>query len=160
MGQRERKRRKTSVTAPGYERGRVKNEAIRAALPPLDPGERPTAVTVGAIVAAALGVANLALLAVGFEVDGKRPAAGGVIVFTSLMAVAAAGMWRARYWAVLGFEMLLGVTILIAAVSLTTASNWSAVALCLGIVIPSSWLFWKLIRAMARLQMPERPGAS
>jgi hypothetical protein len=159
LGSRERKRRKTSVTAPGYARGRARDEAIRAELPPLERGERPMAVTVAAVVAAVLGLANLVLLAVGFEIDGKRPAVGGVVVFSAIMAAAAIGMWRARYWAVLGFEALLGVTILVAAISLMVASNWAAVALCVAIVVPSGWLFWKLIRAMARIQMPERGGA-
>ena len=159
MGQRERKRRKQPVAA-GYTRGRERDERIRAALPPLAPGKRPRAVTVAAVVAVLLGAANLVLMAAGFKLHGKTPAIGGVVVFTALMGAAAVGMWRARYWAVLGFEALLGVTILVAAISLTTASNWAAVVLCVGIIAPSGWLFWKLIRAMARLQMPDRPGAS
>ena len=37
----------------GYARGRAKDEEARAALKPLAPGERPSAVTVGAVVAGA-----------------------------------------------------------------------------------------------------------
>jgi aspartokinase-like uncharacterized kinase len=48
------------------------------------------------------------------------------------------------------------VTIIIAALSLAVASNLTAVALCLVIVVPGGWLFWKLVRVLARLQMPER----
>ena len=59
----------------GYARAReAKNEAVRAALVPLEPGERPLAVTVAAIVAALLAVANVVLCLAGWEVDG-RPAA-------------------------------------------------------------------------------------
>jgi hypothetical protein len=36
------------------------------------------------------------------------------------------------------------------------ASDIAAVALCLAILAFGGWLFWKLIRALARLQMPER----
>ena len=46
--------------ARGYARGREKDEAARAALKPLAPGERPTAVTVAGALALVLGVGNLA----------------------------------------------------------------------------------------------------
>ena len=68
-------------------------------------------------------------------------------------------MWRARYWAVLGFEFMLGFLIVILALLLIRASNVLAVVVVLAIGVPASWLFWKLIRAMARIQMPERPSA-
>jgi len=29
----------------------------------------------------------------------------------------------------------------------------------LAIGVPAGWLFWKMIRAMARIQMPDRPSA-
>jgi hypothetical protein len=66
----------------------------------------------------------------------------------------------AKYWAVLGFEVLLGVSIIFAGLSLVVASNLAAVALCVGIIALAGPLFWFLIRAMARLQMPERPGSA
>jgi hypothetical protein len=65
-------------------------------------------------------------------------------------------MWHRRYWAVLGFEALLGITVAIAALSLLVASNLAAVALCVVIIGLGGWLFWKLVRVMARLQAPER----
>ncbi|HEY6780947.1 MAG TPA: hypothetical protein VI111_08340, partial [Thermoleophilaceae bacterium] len=52
-----------------YARSRAKDDAARAALKPLAPGERPTAVTAGAIVAALLAVANLVALAFGYNSD-------------------------------------------------------------------------------------------
>jgi hypothetical protein len=57
---------------------------------------------------------------------------------------------------VLGFEALLGITVAIAALSLLVASNLAAVALCVVIIGLGGWLFWKLVRVMARLQAPER----
>lgn len=166
MGQRSRKRRRVAQARPaasgGQPRarerpsGKARDAKAREGLEPLEPGERPAAVTVGAIVAALLAMANLALLAGGTEIKGTRSGAGGAIVFAGLMLIAAAGMWRARYWAVLGFQALLGIIILIFALLLTVASNLLAVVLCVGIIVPGAFLFFKLIRAMARIQMPTR----
>ena len=140
----------------GYARGEERNERIRQGLEPLEAGERPGAVTIAAIVAALLAVGNVGMLLAGVEVNDRKPSAGGTILFAALMLVAAAGMWRARYWAVLGFQALLAITIVIAGLSLAVASNVAAVALCVAIVGLGGWLFWKLIRALARLQMPDR----
>jgi hypothetical protein len=141
----------------GPTRARDKDAEARAKLEPLKAGERPGAVIIAAVIAAAIAAANLVLFALGTEVGGEEPSPFGVIAFSVLMLAAAVGMWRARYWAVLGFQALLAVSIMVACLSLATASNWSAVALCVGIILPGGFLFWKLIRAMARLQMPERP---
>jgi hypothetical protein len=163
LGRRSRKRSVAPQTRAAmgdrYARSRERDEAARQALEPLPPGERPRAVTVGAIVAVALGIANVALYAAGVDVRGAKPGVGGVLLFAGLMGATAYGMWRARYWAVLGFEALLGVTLLIAGLSLAVASNVLAVVLCLGILGLGGWLFWKLVKAMARIQMPERPAA-
>jgi hypothetical protein len=141
----------------GYTRAREKDAEARAKLKPLEPGERPVPVLIAALIAAAIAAANIVLFALGTEVGGDEPSPFGVIAFSGLMLAAAAGMWRGRYWAVLGFQALLAVSIMVACLSLATASNWAAVALCVGIIVPGGFLFWKLIRAMARLQMPERP---
>jgi hypothetical protein len=149
--------------APATPQERSRNEAraaeIRAKLEPLAPGERPGAVTVAAIVAAGLALANLVAYLAGLEVDGERPAATGVIVYEALLLAAAAGMWRARYWAVLGFEFMLGFLLVFLAIFLTRASSLAGVALVLAIGVPAAILFWKLVRAMARIQMPSSPGA-
>jgi hypothetical protein len=164
LGQRSRKRR-TGVgssdpardrMARGYARGRERDEAARAALKPLAPGERPLAVTLAALLAAALGLSNIVLLIAGYEVEGSGQATVGAVIFAVLMAAAAIGMWQCRYWAVLGFQALLGIAIVFSALSLMVASNLAAVALCLGIIAIASPLFWFLIRAMARIQLPSR----
>jgi hypothetical protein len=131
---------------------------VRAELEPLETGERPTAVTVAAIVAFVLAVANLVSYLAGMKINGERPAIGGIVVYEGLLLAAAIGMWRARYWAVLGFEFMLGFLIVILALLLVRASNVLGLVVVLAIGVPAAWLFWKLIRAMARLQMPERPG--
>ena len=134
-----------------------RDAATRAALAPLRPGERPLPVTIAAVVAAAIGLANLVLYAVGTEIDGKRPSAPGTLAFCALMLVAAWGLWRVRYWAVLGFQALLALVVLVFALFLLRASNLAAVAVCVAIIGLGGWLFLKLIRAMARIQMPDRP---
>jgi hypothetical protein len=142
--------------ARGYARGRERDAAARAALKPLAPGERPLAVTLAALLAAVLGVSNVVLLVAGYEVDDNGQSAVGALIFAALMAAAAIGMWQCRYWAVLGFEALLGIAIVFAALSLMVASNLLAALLCLVIIAAASPLFWFLIRAMARIQLPVR----
>jgi hypothetical protein len=140
----------------GYARAEARNAEVRATLTPLGPGERPPALVAATILAVVLAVANLVAFAAGLDVDGRRPGGFGVVLFAALMLVAAWGMWNRRYWAVLGFEALLGITLAVAALSVLVASNVAAVALCLAILGLGGWLFWKLIRVMGRLQVPTR----
>ena len=135
----------------GYARGREKDEAIRASLEPLAPGERPRAVTVAAVVAAVLGLLLVAQAAFDDDADVR-----GLLVFAAVMFLAAAGMWKAQYWAVLGFEFFLGLTLVFAAVSLMFAGNVLGAVYSLAILAGAGVLFWKLVRAMARIQMPKR----
>jgi hypothetical protein len=139
-----------------YARQRARDEAARAALVPLAPGERPRAVTIAAVVAVLLAISNVVLLATGWEVNGERPQLAGTLLFSAVMLVGAAAMWRGRYWAVLGFQALLAITILFAFLALLTASNVRAVVLCVAIMALAGPLFWFLVKAMARLQLPRR----
>ena len=69
-------------------------------------------------------------------------------------------MLARKYWAVLGFECILGLQIVVFSLAFTRVQKWwfgLGLLVAIGLL---GWLFWKLIRAMARLQMPERPGAS
>jgi hypothetical protein len=144
------------VQAKAPSRTELKNAEARAKLVPLRAGERPTAVTVAAVIAAALVALNIAMAIGGYEIQGKKPALPGVIVFTVLLAAMALGLWRARYWAVLGMEALLGITMMLFGLALPFASNVRAMVVSLAVLIPAGVLFWFLIRAMARIQMPER----
>jgi hypothetical protein len=137
-------------------RSELRDEAARAELVPLRDGERPGAVTAAAVIAFGLAVANIGLAAAGWKIQGHRTAWPGVILFSILLLAMGAGLWRARYWAVLGMEALLAITMLLFALALPFASNLSAVLLSVGVLIPASILFWFLIKAMARIQMPER----
>ena len=137
---------------------RRKDEEARAELAPLAEGERPTAVTVAFAAAVLLGVANLVALIASYDPDeGSKTAT--TIIGTAIIAVVAVGMWRARYWAVLGMQTLLALAIVISSLWLLTANNLAAVVLALAVLSLSGTLFWFLVKAMARIQMPQRPGA-
>jgi hypothetical protein len=140
----------------GYARAEARNAEVRAQLEPLGPGERPLPLTIASILAAALAVGNLVAWAAGLDVQGKQPGAFGVVFFAVLMVAAAVGMWQRRYWAVLGFEALLAITLVVAVLSLLVASNIAAVVLCVAILVLGGWLFWKLVRVMGRIQAPQR----
>jgi hypothetical protein len=141
--------------ARGYARAREKDEAAREALVPLAPGERPWPVALSAVLAALFAVANLVLVVAGWEVNGRRPIASGLI-FAAVMLAAAAGMWRLKYWAVLGWQVLLALTFFGAMLSLLRAANLSAVILSVVVMALTGPLFWLMIRQMARIQMPKR----
>jgi hypothetical protein len=138
-------------------RSEAKNAAVREKLEPLEPGQRPGAVTVAAAVATALAVGNVVLYLAGVKVGGQKPTVQGIAGPTLIMAVCGYGLWRAKYWAVLGMEALLGLVIVIFGLLLTTAENLKAVVVAVAVMGVSGVLFWKLIKAMARIQMPERP---
>jgi hypothetical protein len=96
----------------------------------------------------------VALLAGDSDVAGAAPLA-------VLLAVAAVGMWRIRYWAVLGFQVLLALTLVNAILFLILRAD-AALDVMIGLLIVAvaGTLFWFLIRALARIQMPQRrtPG--
>ena len=160
MAQRKKKKKKArrSGTAIAEERAaktEAKNAVVRAQLEPLAPGERPKPVTIGAVVAAVLALLQFPLY-LAWNGD-ERPAVPGFLIFVGLMIAMAWGMWKAKYWAVLGFQALLGLAVLILALLLTIASNWIAALVCLAIIIPAGTLFWFMVKALARIQMPDRP---
>ena len=74
-----------------------------------------------------------------------------------LMLVCAWGMWQLRYWAVLGFQAILAFVILFFKLLLLRANNVLAVVAGVAVVGGGGYLFYKLVRVLSRLQMPERP---
>jgi hypothetical protein len=68
-------------------------------------------------------------------------------------------MWKARYWGVLGMQTLLALTLVISSLALIFANSLWAALLLVIIIAATGTLFWFLIKAMARIQMPERPGS-
>ena len=139
-----------------------RNEEARARLEPLAPGERPTAVTVAAVVAAVLAMvfAVSALLAVaGVDAGGREIRPAPIILFAVVFVVMTIGLWRGRYWAVLGFQTLLLLVMLASALGLVQVSTVPEAAGTVALLAGSGTLFYFMIRAMARIQMPEPPGA-
>jgi hypothetical protein len=160
LAQRSRKRgRREAPTAdrPPRRSTEERNAEVRAGLAPLADGERPRVVTVAAILAACVGLLNIALYVAGVRVRGSTLA--GTVGVGVVLLMAAAGMWRVRYWAVLGFEVLLGISCVVAALSLLVASSIGGAVRAVLVLGICGTLFWKLIRAMARIQMPERRPA-
>jgi hypothetical protein len=147
--------------APRPSRSEAKNEAARAALVPLAPGERPTAVTIGAIVALLCAVANVVAVVLGWDQgvdeDDRARALAYTILATGVLLAVAWGMWRSKYWAVLGMQTLLALTLIASSLGLVTANNVGATIILIVILAATGTLFWFLVKAMARIQMPERP---
>ena len=137
----------------GYARGRARDDALRAGLTPIAPGERPLGLKLAVALALLIALANAVALAAGLEGSVDRRAG---VAFVVVMLVAAAGMWAKRYWAVLGFEILLTVSLIYASLSLAFASNVAAALLSLAVLALAAPVFWLLIRIMARLQLPNR----
>ena len=137
-----------------------RNAEARAKLEPLEPGERPTAVTVGAIVAGILAVIFTvsAILAIAGVNAGDRDIKPlPIAVFAVVFWVMTVGMWRARYWAVLGFQTLLLLMMLASAFGLVVVSSVLQAVGTTLLLAGSSALFYFMIRAMARIQMPSGP---
>jgi hypothetical protein len=137
-----------------------RNEEARSKLEPLEQGERPTAVTVGAIVAAVLAViftVSAALAVAGVDAGGRDIRPAPVIAFAIVFLVMTVGMWRARYWAVLGFQTLLLLMLLASAFGLVVVDSVLQAVGTTLLLFGSGALFYFLIRAMARIQMPSPP---
>ena len=135
-------------------RSEQKNQAAREALVPLKPGERPLVVTIGAIIAALLALSVAGAYLAGAEVDGEKPPIVQVIVPTLLMSLMAWGMWRARYWAVLGFQTLLLLLLLATSLGLVQATDGLQIAGNVVVLAISGTLFYFMVKALARIQMP------
>jgi hypothetical protein len=141
----------------GYARGEERNQEAREALEPLAEGDRPTVVTVGAIVTALITISIIVGWLAGTEVDGEKPRFVQALAPALLMGVMAWGMWRARYWAVLGFQLILVFLIFSAVYGLALqAATIPQILATLALLIISGTFFWRLVKAMARIQMPTR----
>jgi hypothetical protein len=140
-----------------------RNAEARAKLKPLEPDERPTAVTVGAVVSAIFAgifTASTVIAATGsVEVSGDEPSPVGIGIFAAALWVMTWGMRKARYWAVLGFQVLLLIALLVGALGLVTFSTVFELIASLLLLGGAGTLFYFMIRALGRIQMPSPPGA-
>ena len=133
-----------------------RNRAAREVLEPLSEDERPAVVTAGAVIAGLIGASVVIAYLAGATVDGERPAILQVIPPAALMGVMSFGMWRVRYWAVLGFQAVLALLILAAALGLVGAESAAQLGGNLALIAIAGTLFYFMIKALARIQMPER----
>jgi hypothetical protein len=152
-----RKRRGADAMTRGYARAEQRNREAREALEPLAEGERPTVVTVGAIVAAAIALSIVAGYLAGVHVNGEKPKLPQVLAPALIMGIMAWGMWHARYWAVLGFQLILVFLIFSAFFGLVVgATSVGQILGTLGLLIVAGTFFYFMVKAMARIQMPTR----
>jgi steroid 5-alpha reductase family enzyme len=141
----------------GYARAEERNREAREALEPLAQGERPPVVTIGAIVSALIAISIVAGYLAGTEVSGEKPRFAQALAPALLMAIMAWGMWRARYWAVLGFQLVLVFLIFSAVYGLALeAATVAQVLATLALLAVAGTLFYFMVKAMARIQMPTR----
>lgn len=137
-----------------------RNEAVRASLVPLSPGERPWPVNVSVALALALGLANLVLFLAGAKpkVGGQHPHLAEILIFSGLMVMCAIGMWMMRYWALLGFQTLLAIGVVGFCLALIRVQSAVWAVVCVAVIGAGGFLFFKLVRVLSRVQMPAPPG--
>ena len=144
----------------GYAKAEEKNQSVRESLDPLEADERPGAVTAGAIFSALIALifwgSAVVAAVTDTKVDGTEPNPISLAAFALVMSVMAWGMWRSRYWAVLGFQMLLALFLLAAAAGLVTAASILQAAGTTLLIIIAGAFFYFMVKAMARIQMPDR----
>jgi hypothetical protein len=139
-----------------------RNEEARARLEPLEEDERPTAVTIGAVISIVIALVftgTAALAIAGVKADGHGVSPAPVVVVALVAWAMAVGMWRSRYWAVLGFQTVLLFVLLASGVGLVRVSTIPEALVTVALLIGSGLLFYFMIRAMGRIQMPSPPGA-
>ena len=134
----------------------ARNRAAREVLEPLSEDERPAVVTAGAVISGLIGASIVIAYLTGATVNGERPPILQVIPPALLMGVMSFGMWRVRYWAVLGFQAVLALLILAAALGLAGAGSAAQLGGTLALIAIAGTLFYFMIKALARIQMPER----
>jgi len=144
----------SSAQRPPRKSSAQRNAEVRAGLEPIGPDERPLPLVIATAVAVALGLTNIVLL-----IAGQNGQPAQLVVYCALILGAAYGMWTKRYAAVLAFQVLLAIAVVIGFLFLLRASSLLDVLICFVLIVPTGWLFWKLVRILARLQTPVEPRA-
>jgi len=141
----------------GYAKAEQRNREAREALEPLHEDERPLVVTLGAAISALISISIVIGYAIGTEVSGEKPELVQALAPALLMGLMAWGMWRARYWAVLGFQTILFFLIAATAfgLALRELSAVQVIANLTLLAIAGAFFFY-MVKAMARIQMPHR----
>jgi hypothetical protein len=144
------------AAARGVAKSEIRNERARAALDPLEEGERPLVVTLGALLSAAIALITIGAWIAGAEVDGEQPSAFQVFAPSILFAVMAWGMWTIKYWAVLGFQAVMAILMIGSFLSLIGATSIAFALTAAVVLIGAGTFFWFTVKAMARIQMPDK----
>jgi hypothetical protein len=141
----------------GYAKAEVRNQEAREALVPLADGERPAVVTFSAVLCALVVASILITFALGVKVNGSVPKLNTILLPVVILGVLAWGMWKARYWAVVCFQLVLVFLIFTAVYGLMVeATSIAEISASVGLLVVSGALFWRMVKAMARIQMPDR----
>ena len=146
----------------GIPKSEVRNERAREDLMPLEEGERPLVVTIGAVISTVIAVATVVAYVSGVEVnivnstEQERPNPISVFAPAVLFAVMAGGMWQAKYWAVLGFQAIMAIVMVGSVLTLITSTSIFQALSVAAVLIVSAALFWFTVKALARIQMPEK----
>ncbi len=151
----------TETAGPAPSRSEQRNAAVRATLEPLAPGERPWSIRISATIGFVLAAVNLIFLLTGYKprLGGQHAAVSTEIVYLVLMSACTVGLWRMRHWAVLGFMVILLITILEVSLALIRASNLLGVLIPVVVIGGGGLLFFKLVRTLSRIEMPKRQGS-
>jgi hypothetical protein len=145
----------------------AKNQAAREALEPLEPDERPTIVTIAALISGALALGSLISYLAGVELgeiddfgtetgESAKPNLVYTVASTVVLGMMTWGLWKARYWAVLGFQTILILVIVVTVLALVVVTEIPRALGLLAILVGASLLFYRMVKAMARIQMPDR----
>jgi hypothetical protein len=123
---------------------------------PLGADERPPALLVAIAVCAVLAAGVVISAATVHDLSRHGGSLPGALFIAAVLVSLAAGMYRRRYWAVLGFQALLAFQIVVASLALVVASGAVAAIVCVTSVALGGWLFWKLVRVLSRVVAGER----
>lgn len=140
----------------GERMGPTTEEPAGASLAPLRADERPAALLVAIAVCALLAVGVIVGALTVHDLSRHGGSVPGAVFLAAVLALLAVGMYRRRYWAILGFEALLAFQLIVTSLALVVASTIVAAVLCAVGIALGGWLFWKLIRVMGRVQAGER----
>jgi hypothetical protein len=151
----------TEAEARGVSKSELRNQLARDELTPLDEGERPGVVTIGAVISLLIAASILISWLAGVKVRvantdlSEQPNPFQVFPPAILFAVMGYGMLRTRYWAVLGFQAVMAIIMIGAFITLIAATSVFQALSTLLVLLGAGTLFWFTVKALARIQMPE-----
>jgi len=139
-----------------------KDAEVRAQLKPFAPGERPAAAALASTIVAGIALANLILLAMGYQPryawrDTTHQAIQ--LGFGIGALIIAFYVWRLKAWALLLLEAILALTALFSFAGLVLAGSVLSALIAVLMMAGSGTLFYKLIRVLARAQIPTAPSS-